>query len=178
MRRAKFLSFPRTRKSDLAQAQPIADFRVSVLWRRMRHAILLIVALLLGSCSEAVMLIIENRSDAEITIVTRDGAGEYTYAVASRVKQKIDWPDPDHKVTVIAEDCSRTFDLDEFYTPWNEWREADGELSRHYAVVRGGELQIVRPDEEHIATKGLKNPPNWRVKSLKTLHKQCSERRH
>lgn len=114
------------------------------------------------------MLVIENQTNAEISVVS----GDHTYPVGANKAQRVDWPDP-HIVTVSAEGCSRAFNLDEFYNPWNDWRDQNGELSRRYAVVRGGGMQIVRPDAKHVAYKDLTNAPTWQTKSLTQLSEQC-----
>jgi len=140
----------------------------------MRYALLLAIAVLLGSCSKAVSLIIENRSDTWIMIVSHDQTGDHSYTLRENRSQQINWPDPDHDVTILVDGCSGTFNLDEFYSPWNEWRDVKGELSRRYAVVQGGGLQIVRPDADHVAYNGLADPPSWRTKGLTRSSEQCN----
>ena len=139
----------------------------------MRYAFLLVIAMLLGSCSKTVKLIIENQSSARVMIVSRDRAGERSYALEANMVQEINWPDPNHDITISADGCSRTFNLDQFYSPWNDWRDTNGELSRRYAVVYGGKLQIVRPDADHVAYNDLENPPAWRTKNLTHSFEQC-----
>jgi hypothetical protein len=117
----------------------------------MRSALLLTIALLLGSCSQAVILIVENRSGAPITVLSRDAAGDHRYMIAANRVQKVEWPAPEHRLTIIASGCARSFDLDEYYDFSHDWREADSRVSRHYAAMPGGGLRIVPPDASHAA---------------------------
>ena len=141
----------------------------------MRYVCLLAIALLLGSCSKAIKLIVENRSGTRVIMVSRDRIGERSYVLEMNSLQEINWPDPNHDITVGADGCFRKFNLDEFYSPWNDWRDSNGELSRRYVVARSGELQIVRPDADHVAYNDLTNPPAWQTKNLTRLSEQCDE---
>jgi len=79
----------------------------------MRLALLVGFAFALGSCSKAVSLMIDNRSETWATI-TSNGT---EYAVDADKTRKIPWPDPQHAIVISIDRCSRTFNLDEFYTP-------------------------------------------------------------
>lgn len=140
----------------------------------MRHALLFVILILLGSCSEAVSLIIENRSGAGVTIISQVRTDRHTYILTASQSQEISWPDPNHYIVVRSAKCSRQFDLDEFYSPWNEWRDGNGELSRRYAVQPDGMLQILRPSNDKGAYLGLQDPPNWKTKTLVPLSEECN----
>jgi hypothetical protein len=142
----------------------------------MRYALLLAMAVLLGSCSQAVSLIIENQSGTWIILVSRDQTGDHNYNVEENRSQRINWPDPEHDIKIIVDGCTRTFNLDEYYSPWNDWRDTRGELSRRYVVNQNGGLQIVRPDASHSAYKDLSDPPSWRTKSLTHSSEHCDQK--
>jgi len=113
----------------------------------MRLALLIGLAFTLGSCSKAVTLMIDNQSEVGATIASNGTE----YSVDAGKAQKVAWPDPQHTIMISVDHCSRTFDLDEFYTPWNDWRYKDGELARLFAIDMHGGLKIVRPDAAHVA---------------------------
>lgn len=82
-----------------------------------RLAFLLLAPVLLGSCSRAVKLLIENKSFDDVRAAVRRGPDGESQWIRPERARWMSWPSPDHHILIEKRRCARTFDLDEGFDP-------------------------------------------------------------
>jgi hypothetical protein len=122
----------------------------------MRTAILSapLIAFMLNSCSTAVGLAITNLSLGPVMI---ESSGFKWRLAPNESRETYEWPE-DRIVVIKNERCTRSFNLDEGYTPAVEWRLSTTRLYRRYIVDEKGFLHIDMPDQPRSASAHLQVP--------------------
>lgn len=83
-----------------------------------------------------------------------------------------DWPE-NGVMTVRVGDCTRAFNLDENYSPAQEWRYSQFEIIRRYAVYGDGFVRIEMPDKAHVSSYAAAPPP--KDLELTPIKEVCSQ---
>lgn len=111
----------------------------------MRPILILVLALLLESCSRNISLLIDNRSGLWVTVISSDE----TFQIGEGKAQVLPWPGS-RSIVVSVHGCPRRFKLDE---PLDQSRHS---LVRHantvvrYVVDTQGGLSAVRSDYDEV----------------------------
>jgi hypothetical protein len=127
-----------------------------------------LLGIALGSCSLSVSLAVENETGRPVTIsfdkttVNLQPGNEHIFG---------EWPS-DKVVVVKTENCIRMFDLDENYSPANEWRDSRFRIVRRYTVFGDGFLRVKMPDRDHISSHPSALPP--KRLALSPISEKCS----
>ncbi len=134
----------------------------------MRFGIVIIpmIAATLSSCSIAVRLVVTNDSLDTISIESEEMVRRLK---PQQVEKTFEWP-VDRILIVRSASCTRSYDLDEKYTPANEWRLSWSKIERRYTVYGHGQMRIELPDKAHMWARA-KPPENL---ALTAISERCS----
>jgi hypothetical protein len=126
----------------------------------------------LSSCSITVSLVFVNRTDMPVSIDTHKAVARLWPDTEQKFQE---WPDGGRLVSIKTDRCIRTFNLDENYSPANEWRLSTFEIVRRYAVHGDGRLRIEMPDKAHLLSQQLAaQAPHPAHLELTPVTEQCS----
>jgi len=116
--------------------------------RALRTFAVVVGAAGLWSCDVKVDLVIANLTNQPVNIML---ASTRNLLPAHTERRFRDWPD-DHRLVVLAPDCARSFDLDEHYSPSDEWRYSTFDIVRRFGILDTRKVQIMLPDPAHSAS--------------------------
>ncbi|MBW6527869.1 hypothetical protein KZ813_13565 [Sphingomonas sp. RHCKR7] len=136
-------------------------------------AFLLLAPVLLGSCSRAIKLLIENKSFDDVRAVVRRGPNGESQWIRPERARWMGWPSPDHHILIEKRHCARTFDLDEGFDPAETWQDENGWLSQRYFVDEAGDLNVLGPDAAHRTLWHSPTSPSPRFRKLTRLSQRC-----
>jgi hypothetical protein len=117
--------------------------------RALRTLAVVVGAGVLSSCQVTVDLVVANLRNRPVSIAL---TSTRVLLPAHTERRFRDWPD-DHRLVVLAPDCARSFDLDEHYSPADDWRYSTFNNVRRFGILDNRTVRIILPDPAHSADR-------------------------
>ena len=117
--------------------------------RALGTLVVLVSASALWSCEVKLELVVANLTSQPVNIIL---ASTRILLPAHTERRFRDWPD-DHRLIVLAPDCARSFNLDEHYSPANDWRYSTFDNVRRFGILDMRTVRIILPDPAHSANR-------------------------
>ena len=115
----------------------------------LRALAVLIGASALSSCQVKVDLVVANLTNQPVNIML----GSIRTLLPAHTEQRLrDWPD-DHRLVILTPSCARSFDLDEHYSPTNDWRYSTFDNIRRFGIIGTQIVRVMLPDRAHSAIR-------------------------